>query len=460
MSASIRHYSLLLIVWFLVCVFAHDFVSQNINQANQNRIQLIQNKVLDYHWPMQSADEVVASFRAAWQVTQQGLQSGEVDSMAMSVDMAGQWIDPELQQTLLLAIDTGIDALSSAHVKFEFSNQRRQLYYDSPDLSLADWPGVFALNDVLWRANTKRESALDGQFFAWQELAKLDALVIRFSFQSPVSLTVKRVEIRQDQIKQRLVNACYTQLDSDWYCHISNQMNALDDSWHLQGQSWLFSFPVFSDHVPWLWLLAAWVGLLWLLKLSHAQRLGGLMVLVSVLLLAVGILHQSWLSTYFNFLRWPLLLLFLLLVYYQRRYFSLPEKAAWWLWGCSLLLAVLALLLTEAEWSFVYRLPAYFIWAWVQQLIMGPMVTDFIHARLKGSQWMTAALVGVLFSIIHAPNHMLMLATLIGGVVWSYAWLKYKNLYANAFSHAVLALVFYQVMPVAWLGSARIGVFF
>jgi membrane protease YdiL (CAAX protease family) len=96
----------------------------------------------------------------------------------------------------------------------------------------------------------------------------------------------------------------------------------------------------------------------------------------------------------------------------------------------------------------------------VQQTLLGPVFSDKLKNHLQLSNVSTAWLVGVLFAIIHAPNQALMLATLLGGVFWSASWLKYRNIYVNACSHALLALLFYEISPDAWLGSARIGMFF
>ena len=165
----------------------------------------------------------------------------------------------------------------------------------------------------------------------------------------------------------------------------------------------------------------------------------------------------------FNFLRWPLLALFIMLLWHYKQYLKVPKNAAKPVWLISILLSVVLMLgfnKGQIEFDFLADMPLYLVWAWLQQLLLGPLLSRLMMRQLNVSEWVVACIVGMLFSIIHAPNHVLMLVTLFGGVGWSYAWLKYENLYANIFSHAILALIFYQVMPDAWLGSARIGVFF
>ena len=182
--------------------------------------------------------------------------------------------------------------------------------------------------------------------------------------------------------------------------------------------------------------------------------------MVSAVYLTVYILHQSWMFDVAAIFRWSLLLMFVILIWQFRQTFYTLKSTALPLWIGSFLVAIGISLVGGFNLDFIRSLPLYLLWAIVQQLLIGPVFSTTIYHQLKVSKLATACLVGVLFSVIHSPNHMLMFVTLIGGVVWSYTWLKYENIYANAFSHALLALVFYQSMPAQWLGSARIGVFF
>ena len=203
----------------------------------------------------------------------------------------------------------------------------------------------------------------------------------------------------------------------------------------------------------------AW-ALMLLLVFRNTQADAVIYFMVTAVFLTISVSHQNFLVAYFPFFNWSLLLLLLLLVWLNRQVFLSPQNKALPVWLISALVAMVFLILKHFEISFLRSLPMYFLWACVQQILIGPVFSERLRHHLKLSKLLTACVVGVLFSIIHTPNHMLMLATLLGGTAWSYAWLRYENIYANAFSHALLALVFYQLMPEDWLGSARIGVFF
>ncbi len=458
MLKYLAHFLLLSLVWLLMWAFAHDYVVVNTNHNNQQRVEQIEQQALNYRWPMQSPREVVASFRDDWQTTDQGLSAHADTAVGMSLDLQGRWIDPRWQQSLWLNYVTDSATVEEAWLKLEFSDQQQQIYYVSPDLPLSDLSVPIDLTGFLWLAENKPSVEAD-EFFAWQALPPTNALVLRFFFPKATSVTVKAVEIRQTKAGSTETQPCQSLPEARLTCYLTNQIKAKDRQYHQQGV--ILSFESFSQQRPWVYfIVAACLLLLWLRWGIGGRGHLQLMAVLGLIFVAVACLHQPWMSTYFSYLRWPLLLVFIWLVFVYRRCFRKPQHAAWLLLASTLLVAAVMLWFGHGGWGFLRNLPFYFVWAWVQQLLLGPLFTELIHQRINRSAWLTAALVGVLFSLIHAPNHMLMMATLLAGVIWSWAWLKYRNLYVNAFSHALLALVFYQTMPAAWLGSARIGIFF
>lgn len=459
MLKSLVHLLLLSLAWLLMLAFAHDYVVVNTNQDNQHRMEQIQQQALNYRWPMVSVKELVASFRDPWQTTEHGLRAEADTAVGMSLDLQGRWVDPRWQHSLWLDYETDSHAVEGAWLKLEFSDQQRQRFYVSPDLKLSELGMPIDLTAFLWLADAPQLADQADEFFAWQALPPSNALVLRFFFPEASSVTIKAVEIRQTVVGSIQPQACQKLSATGLSCLLTNQIKALDSNHHQRGEVLLFDS--FSQERPWVYfIVAACLLLLWLRWGIGGRGHVQLMAVVGLVFVVIAALHQSWVSNYFNYLRWPLLLVFVWLVYSYRAFFSKPKHEAWLLLVSSLVVAGLMLWWGNGGWGFLRNLPFYFVWAWIQQLMLGPVFTDLIHARMNRSAWLTAAFVGVLFSLIHAPNHMLMVATLLAGVIWSWAWLKYRNVYVNAFSHALLALVFYQTMPAAWLGSARIGVFF
>lgn len=444
-----------------MCVYAYTYVSSALNKKNQSVFNEINAGHFNIHWPWVQLTDIVSSFRANWEANSEGVHA-VTDNPEISLDLSGAVIVPSIQQMIHIELKHNQSVGSQGRVKFEFSNQRQQIFYDSPTLSWSNIKSGFDLSSVSWKINKPDENQAS-QFIKWQEIAALDALVIRF-YSIPIEdLTIKSIEINQTQLKQPYPESqlnCQSH-DSRHSCYFTNQMKYLDVQMAQSGYAQQLSFSTTINHIPnWFSLLMAWLLLMMLCLawISH-KRAWAVGFITAVFLVIWGVHHQS-LLIYLGYIQWFAVILMLGLIFMCRNYFKWPASKAMPVWLVSMALAVLMLFISGFNLSFVADLPQYLLWAWVQQLIIGPILAQFIHKQLGLSRLMTVCLVGVLFSIVHSPNHMLMMATLIGGVAWSYAWLRYENIYANAVSHAVLALLFYQLMPEALLGSARVGIFF
>ena len=105
----------------------------------------------------------------------------------------------------------------------------------------------------------------------------------------------------------------------------------------------------------------------------------------------------------------------------------------------------------------------YPIWALGQQLILNGYFADKIDLALQGrysqnhSYLETALFTGLLFSLIHLPNPVLMPVTLIGGILSVYFFYRTQNIYLIAILHAALALSVKYSLPDSWHHNLRIG---
>ncbi len=107
------------------------------------------------------------------------------------------------------------------------------------------------------------------------------------------------------------------------------------------------------------------------------------------------------------------------------------------------------------------------VWAVIQQYVLQAFiyrrmrwlfVTESASPEMQRRQvrlaiWATAAI----FSLTHLPNLMLMLLTLLGGLMWSWAYERAPNLFALGLSHAVISLMLMTSAPAWLLPSMSVG---
>jgi xanthosine utilization system XapX-like protein len=96
------------------------------------------------------------------------------------------------------------------------------------------------------------------------------------------------------------------------------------------------------------------------------------------------------------------------------------------------------------------------VWALVQQYAL----QGFINRRLQmalGAGFKVTLLVGFIFGLLHLPNPLLSLLTLLGGVIWAAVYQRQPNLLALAISQSLASLCLALAIPPNLINGLRVG---
>ncbi|HWN11601.1 MAG TPA: CPBP family intramembrane glutamic endopeptidase [Pyrinomonadaceae bacterium] len=96
------------------------------------------------------------------------------------------------------------------------------------------------------------------------------------------------------------------------------------------------------------------------------------------------------------------------------------------------------------------------LWALLQQYALNGFINRRAqHALGKGIK--SVILVALVFGLLHLPNPLLAIVTLIGGIVWAAAYQRQPNLFALSLSHAAVSLALAMTISPSLLNSLRVG---
>lgn len=96
------------------------------------------------------------------------------------------------------------------------------------------------------------------------------------------------------------------------------------------------------------------------------------------------------------------------------------------------------------------------LWALFQQYAL----QGFINRRagiVFRSNLVCVTFVGVIFAVLHLPNPLLAMFTLIGGIVWAWVYKVQPNLFALAISHSIASIAFALSFPTELGNGMRVG---
>ncbi len=449
-------------------IFAHDFVTTSLNSKSAHKQALMAEQSYALEWQFDRADDVVSLFGTQWNTNSNGFgfQGGNAE---ISLNLRGQGVIKSIHQDMILTLRSVAEDISDLVMYIEFSDPQSGSFFHSGAVAINAGENSLSMSELEWRVITRNDP--DPKPTSWQSMQRLSTLVLRFSNPKEQQVILTSVIIPQQQkitagaatiqlpCDQQLYNAVDTSISS--FCFNSNYMTHLDRELSLSGQLKHLKFAPISTINPWLWLLLSLLGVLALTLLyTKPAKTSHIAAVVGLVYVTVFIVHAFELSQWEQLYRWPVMFAALILLWVYRQVFNTAILNAWPVWLITGLLSLVLVWMGGFSFEFTQLLPMYILWASLQQIILGPIATDYFQQNLNVNNLAVAILVAGLFALLHSPNHTLMMATFTGGFVWSYSWLKYKNIFVNIISHSLLALLFYQAISDEWLGSARIGVFF
>lgn len=126
--------------------------------------------------------------------------------------------------------------------------------------------------------------------------------------------------------------------------------------------------------------------------------------------------------------------------------------------GAAMLLAAAmhTLLVPVSLLQFVKSFGAYVVWAGVQQFLLQCFSISRLQ-RLIPDQKMVVLVAAALFAVVHLPNPLLAIVTMIWGVTACVLYLRYRNLYPLAIAHAIFGIAMAITVPEPLDHNMRVG---
>ena len=444
-----------------------QLTKQRVQFESINRLSN-QQQSTPYVWDFKSFDDVVGSFQHYWRkpAGENFIYANKASNPQLSLNFSGESINTAHHSQLVIVSSKGLHGILKLQTKTKL--EKGDYYYLS-EINLSDttqtidlqklWQGFDqdgkAINQLEWNQITPHMTSLVLQFTNLDDAIQID------SIKMPYDANVEEGDVNTK------IN-CRGEFDSSLTPDIKKRHIFI-----LSESCWLPS--------RYMWLNDT-------IRKSFPGSLLWIDGMTSLMQPSLHKINKSYTQNLFiNAILYVYLSFFLLVVYLLLRYnksnLEPTKEQRWYNWlACQLLfkgidkaispyhlalnylLVLMPTLLIISVMSFVvlpdlttFRyFPMYFLWAVVQQFILGYLLAQRIFYARTNNRLVASMLAAAVFAIFHMPSVVLMLATFIAGSMWAYAWLVFKRFIPLAISHSLLALMFYHVTSNEILYSAKV----
>jgi hypothetical protein len=105
------------------------------------------------------------------------------------------------------------------------------------------------------------------------------------------------------------------------------------------------------------------------------------------------------------------------------------------------------------------RCSGYIVWAWLQQFFFLGVINTNLRLAINTSDrrhsHAVALLTALLFALVHLPNLWLFLFTFVVEILLVYGFMRYGNLFAIALVHALMAVLYHELLPLSLAPDIR-----
>jgi len=450
---NIRYFILIISIVALSWFVAIVLTQQRVQLEALNTLANIENKQTSFIWDFTNSEDIIESFKHYWTLDSQNqtISANLGDNPELSLNFSSGVVNSYRHDVLSLSFKKPF----GGRVKIQFKTGiDDEYFYYSPQIKLNGLIHEINLNEIAW-TGISSQGKQNIQVNWGTQQHKVSSLVLQFAnIDSAIVI---------DSVNLRLINLTMKIKHFKINCNgeiLGNEIPDILQVNQLQLEE--------VCYLP--------SNYMWLMEFIHNKYPGSLLFINNVKVLSEISSHRVNKSytqlTFVNFILYALVSLCLIILFSIRktRYtFRSAKLNQTKLFDFKSIIRanVFILLPTVALLVFLYfqkevsisdfkSLPLYFVWALVQQYILGYLLAEKIFYNKTHNKFLASVLAALVFAIIHLPSITLFLLTFVAGTFWAYGWLSFKRIVPLALSHSLLALMFYHIVSDKVLYSAKV----